>query len=98
MLSNSTNITNLIGPLYTLLKTQSVGVLAVYYKNSKNPIKIGHGKLEAVTIFMCCTLLSVDKATPFAYYVCMHKCFNLHYCNPLCEYNAPDFQLLHVNF
>ena len=51
-----------------------------------------------MAIFMCYTLLSVARASPFANYLCKHKSFNLYYCNPLHEYSAPDLQLSHVNF
>ena len=80
MLSSPTTTANLTP--YILLKTQPVGVLPVHSKNRNNPIKNGHGKLEAVAIFMCYTLLSVDRAALFVNYLCKHKCFNMRYCNP----------------
>ena len=63
MNSSLTNTANLT-PLYTLLKTQPVGVLPVHSKNRNNPIKNGHGKLETVAIFMFYTPLSVDLTAP----------------------------------
>ena len=98
MLLSPTNTTNLAPNNYILLKDQPVGVLPVNYKSRNSPVKNGHGELETVTTFMYYTLLSVDRAAFFDNYLCEHKCFNLHYCNPLYEYSAPDFQLSHIKF
>ena len=41
--------------------------------------------------------LLTDREAPFANYFYKHKCFSLHYCKPLHECSALDFQLIPVN-